>query len=189
MRDPRPAASLAAGLVIAVLLAGCGGSSQKSNGKATPEAYVNQVCGSVALWLRAVETSSAEISNELKPGSTPTHAKQALQGLMDSSVADSERVVDGLRAAGTPDVTNGEQIAGALLGSFVQATNALKGVQAQVRRLPTNDPSAFQGAVKSVGTSVQSSLSSIGSGLTTLHSTELQKAASESPACKSLGTA
>ncbi len=172
-----------------MLLAGCGGSSKKSSGQTTAESYVNEVCASVGNWLHSVETSSAEIGKQLKPGSTPTHAKQALEGLMNSSVADSERVVSDLHNAGTPNVANGDQIASSLVGSFEQATNALKHVQGQVNALPTNDPRAFLLAARQVGSSVQSSLSSIGSGLSTLHSPELQKAASESPACKSLGTA
>jgi hypothetical protein len=190
VRDRKPAALLAAaGLLVAVLVGACGSSSKPDTGRVTAEAYVNQVCASVGEWLRAVETRSAQIGKELTPGSTPTHAKQALEGLMDSSVADSERVVSGLHAAGTPNVKNGEQIAGALSGSFEQATAALQNVQAQVRSLPTNEPRTFLTAAKRVAGSVQSSLAGIGTGLSTLHSPELQQAAKQSAACRNLGAA
>jgi hypothetical protein len=190
VRERRPAAWLAVVLLAAVTAGGCGGSSSKpSNGKSTPEAYVNQVCSAVSEWLRSVEAGSAQIGKQLTPGSTPAHAKQALEALMDSSVADSERVVAGLQAAGTPNVANGEQIAAGLVGSFKQATSALQRVQAEVRSLPTGDPQAFLVAAKQVGSSVQGSMSSIGSGLSSLRSSELQKAAANSTACKKLGTA
>jgi hypothetical protein len=191
VRDRKPAALLAAaGLLGAVLIGGCGGSSKKAGSSAgTSQVYVNQVCASVGEWLRSVEDSTARIGAELTPGSTPTHAKHALEALMDSAVADSERVVDGLRAAGTPKVANGEEIATALVGSFTQATTALQRVRAQVESLPTNDPRAFLTAAKRVAGSVQSSLATIGTGLATLRSAELQKAAGQSAACRGLGAA
>jgi hypothetical protein len=190
VREGKAAASLAVVLLVAAAAGGCGGSSSKgSSGKTTPEAYVNQICSAVGQWLRSVENGSAQIAKQLTPGSTPEHAKQALETLMRNSVADSESVVAGLHAAGTPNVANGEQIAAALVGSFERATSALRGVEAQVKALPTNDPNAFLVAAKRVGGSVQSSLSSIGSGLSSLRSSELQKAATKSAACKNLGAA
>jgi hypothetical protein len=110
-----------------------------------------------------------------------------MEGLMASSVADSEHVVSGLRAAGTPDVPEGERIATAVVGSFQQATRALRGVQAQVKELPTGEPHDFLPAAKRIGVSVRSSLASIGSGLSSLHSAELQEAAANSAACRELG--
>ena len=177
-------------LLVAVSASGCGGSSaKKTTAKTTPESYVGQVCTSIGEWLRAVESGSAQIGEELHPGSTPVHAKQALQTLIRNSVADSERVVAGLQAAGTPNVSGGQQIASQLVSSFQQATDDLRSVEAQVNALPTNDPSAFLTAAKRVGGSVQSSLANIGSGLSTLRSSELQRAATQSPACKNLGQA
>ena len=190
MREAKAVAALAVVLLAALAAGGCGGSGSKnSSEKSSPEAYVNRVCSSVGQWLRSVENGSAQIGRELTPGSTPAHAKQALETLMRNSVADSESVVAGLRAAGTPDVANGEQIAAALVGSFEQATTALRGVETQVKALPTNDPNAFLVAAKRLGNSVQSSLSSIGSGLSSLRSSELQKAAAKSEECKNLGAA
>jgi hypothetical protein len=190
VRAAKPAAWLAVVLLVAVAVGGCGGSSSKSsNGKVTPEAYVNQICSSVGDWLRAVVNGSAQIGKELTPGSTPAHAKQALETLMHNSVADSERVVAGLQAAGTPNVPGGEEIAAELVGSFQQATAALRHVEAQVKSLPTDDKKAFLNGARQVGGAVQSSLASIGTGLSSLRSSQLQRAASKSQACKNLGTA
>jgi hypothetical protein len=86
-------------------------------------------------------------------------------------------------------VTNGELIATGLVGSFRQATNALRSVEVQVRALPTNDSRAFLEAARRVGGSVQSSLSSIGTGLSSLRNSELLKASTKSQACKNLGAA
>jgi len=188
MREAKPAAWLAVVALVAVCAGGCGGSSTKTtSGKTTADAYVSQVCSSIGEWLRSVENSSAEIGGQLNPGSTPAHAKAALETLMRTSVEDSERVVAGLHAAGTPDVADGDQISTALVGSFEQATTALRRVEEQVKRLPTNDPSAFLAASRQVSSSVQSSLAPIGSGLSSLRSSELQQAAARTQACKNLG--
>jgi hypothetical protein len=183
VRHPKPVAWLAVALIAMTPLTGCGGGSTQ----VSASTYVDHVCNSVGASLHSVETSSAEFSRRLAPGSTPTSAKQALEGAIARSVADSEHVVSGLRAAGTPDVPEGEKIATAVVGSFQQATSALRGVQAQVKGLPTGEPRAFLAAAKQIGTSVRSSLASIGSGLASLHSEELQRAAAESGACRNLG--
>jgi hypothetical protein len=163
-------------------LAGCGGAS-----KVSPSAYVDHVCTSVTTWLHAVQSSSAEFGRKLGPGSTPAAAKQAVEGVMGSSVADSEHVVRELRAAGIPDVPEGDKIATAVIASFQEATSALRGVQAQVRGLPTGESHAFLAAAKQIGASVRNSLASISSGLASLHSQELQRAAAGSEACRDLG--
>jgi hypothetical protein len=184
----KPAVSLAAGVLALSAVAGCGGNGKASDGKTSAAAYVTQVCASVGTWLRSLEISSAEIGKQLRPGTTPTRAKQALEGLMASSVADSEHVVSGLRAAGTPEVPNGRPIATAVVSSFEQATTVLQGVETQVKGLPTQDPHAFLAAAQQIGSSGRGSLSSIGTGLASLHSPELQSAAAQSSACKNLTT-
>jgi hypothetical protein len=184
----KPAASLAAGLLALTAVAGCGGSGNASDTKTSASAYVTQVCTSVGTWLRSLEISSAQIGKQLTPGTTPTRAKQALEGLMASSVADSEHVVSGLRSAGTPEVPQGGAIATAVVSSFQQATTVLQGLQTQVKGLPTENPHAFLAAAQQIGSTVKGSLSSIGGGLASLHSPELQHAANKSSACKNLGT-
>jgi hypothetical protein len=183
----KPAASLAAGVLALVAMAGCGGSGKASDTKTSASAYVGQVCTSVGTWLRSLETSSAQIGKQLTPGATPTRAKQALEALMESSVADSEHVVSGLRAAGSPEVPDGGRIAAAVVSSFEQATSVLRGVQAQVKGLPTQDPHTFLAAAQQIGSSVKSSLSSVGSGLSSLRSPALQSAAARSSPCRNLG--
>jgi hypothetical protein len=183
VRHQKPAAWLAVALVATTPLTSCGGSSKRTSASA----YVDEVCSSVGTWLHSVETRSAEFGRQLGPGSTPSKAKQALEGLISSSVADSEHVVDGLRGAGTPDVPEGEKIASAVVGSFQQAASALRGVQGQIKALPTSEPHAFLTAARQIGTSVRNSLSSIGDGVSSLRSPKLQEAAANSEACRNLG--
>jgi hypothetical protein len=177
----RPAALA---LVTACLLAACG--SGNKPGTVSAGSYASQVCTSVGTWLRGIEASSAQISRQLRGGSTSQNAKRALEALVGSAVADSERVVDSLRAAGVPDVSNGKTISASLIGAFEHATAELQTLKGQVAHLST-EPARFRAGALQLSASLQRSLGSIGSGLASLHSPALQKAAGTSAACRNLG--
>lgn len=125
---------------------------------------------------------------QLKSGSTPAEAKRALESLVATAIADTEHVVAQLRAAGVPDVSNGATISAHLVRAFEHASTELQSLEAKVRSLPM-DPSAFRASARRLSASLQSSLSGIGSGLQGLHSPALETAASQSAACRNLGTA
>lgn len=185
-RRPRRAALALAFLAVPLAVGACGGSS-KRQATVSPDAYVSQVCTSVGTWLRTVESGSSQIERELKPGATPAAAKQALEGLMQATVASSERAVAGLRAAGAPDVAEGKSISARLLGAFERATSELASARRQVASLPTASASAFRSSAQALAASLRSSVSGIGSGLSELHSATLEQAAARSAACRSLG--
>jgi hypothetical protein len=178
-------ASAALALAAVLLVSACGGSGKA---RTAPASYVSQVCSSVGAWLGGIQSSSAKMSAQLKSDSTPADAKRALESLVGSAVADSERVVASLRAAGVPDVSNGATISAHLVAAFQHATTELRALQSQVRSLPTS-PSAFRAGAHTLSASLQSSLSGIGSGLQGLHSPALEQAAGQSAACRNLGTA
>ncbi len=173
-------------LALPPALAACGGSS-KAPATVSPDAYVSQVCTSVGTWLRTVESSSSEIDRELKPGATPAAAKQALEGLLQSTVTSSERAVAGLRAAGVPDVAQGKTLSARVLDAFERATAELSGAKQKVASLPTSSASAFRSSTQALAASLRSSVAGIGSGLSELHSAALAQAAARSAACRSLG--
>lgn len=183
-RAARPAALA---LCAVLLLAACGGSGKKA-ATVSATSYVSQVCTSVGTWLHGIEASSAQISQQLKTGSTPQAAKRALETLVGNAVGDSERVVASLRAAGVPDVANGKTISGTIVAAFEHATGELQGLAAQVKRLST-ERAKFSSGARRMSASLQRSLGGIGSGLQGLHSPALEQAAGQSAACKSLGAA
>jgi hypothetical protein len=92
-----------------------------------------------------------------------------------------------LKAAGTPDVKNGKQVQTAIVGAFTQLKSALQTAAGQAGNLPTSSPTAFQSAAQKLGSTVQSSMSGIGSSLSNLKSPDLEAAAKKEPACTSLG--
>jgi hypothetical protein len=184
VRPSRAASAATLALLVAPAIAACGGSG---GSQVSASSYVSHVCSSVGTWLHGIQSSSTQMEQQMKSGATPASAKRALEGLASSSVADSERVVASLRGAGVPNVGNGQQIANTIVSTFERATNQLRSLQSQVSRLP-NQPQAFRAAASRLGSSLQSSLSGIGSGLQGLHSPALEQAAAKSPACQSLGS-
>jgi hypothetical protein len=182
-------ALLATAAIALLALAGCGSSSSsnsKATVKATPVAYVGDVCTAVGAWLRSVQSGSNDIAKQLAPGSTPSRAKQALESLLGNSVADSQTIVRSLEAAGVPEVPNGATISEALVHTFRHAAEALEHVRTEVTQLPTSNPHAFLTATNHVSADVRQSLSGIASGLSPLRSPALQKASESSPSCKTI---
>jgi len=174
-------------LAATVLLAGCGGADEKQ-AQVTPSSFVSQVCTSVGAWQQGIQSGSEQLDRKLKSAGSPADAKLALEQLVASWVASSERVVANLHAAGVPDVKGGATISAALVNTFQSAATDLRTLEGEVRSLPTGG-SALHHAVTRLGSSLQGSLANIGVGLEGLHSSELRKAAEQSSSCKGLGAA
>jgi hypothetical protein len=169
-------------LAIGAGFAGCGGSS--SSGK-TPEAYVKAVCQAIIPFQTDVKAKSSALN--VSNLTSPAAGKTALEGFMSAVVADTEQAVNKLKAAGTPNVSNGKTISTAIVNAFNQLKAALQQAQSQTNNLPTNSAAAFKAAAQTLGTSIQTSVGAIGSSLNGLKSPELEKAAKSVAACQSLG--
>ena len=182
MRRRKFAAGLAM-LATTAALAGCGGSSSSG---VTPAAYVKAICATIGPFEKDVQARSSSLN--LSSLTNAAQGKKALQTFMAGIVADTDKAVTQLKAAGTPDVSNGKQIATTLVGAFTALKVALAQAATKAGSLPTSSPQAFQTAAQALGTSVQSSMSSIGSSLNGLKSADLEKAAANDPTCKSLSS-
>jgi hypothetical protein len=181
--------SLAAALAAVLALAACGGSSSKSSSTSatvTPAAYVHSVCQAVGPFETDVVKRSSALN--LSTISSPSQGKAALQGFLSAIATDTKQALSKLKAAGTPNVKNGKQIAGAISNAFAQLDTTMSAAVGQAQALPTNSPAAFKSAAQKLGTTVRTSMSSIGTNLqsSTLKSPELEQAASKDTACKSL---
>ncbi len=169
-------------LATVAALAGCGGSSSSGVSAA---AYVKAICSSVGPFEKDVQTRSKSLN---LASANAAQGKKALQGFLAGIAADTDKTVTQLKAAGTPSVTNGKQIATTLVGAFSALKGTLVRAEGKAGSLPTGSPQAFQAAAQSLGTSVESSMSSIGSSLNGLKSSDLEKAAANDPTCKSLAS-
>jgi hypothetical protein len=179
LRKPLAAACAA---VVAISLTACGGSS--SSGP-SPAAYVKSICQAIGPFEKTVQQRSSALN--LSNIKSAADGKKALQGFLNQVAADTDKAVTKLKAAGTPDVKNGKQVQTAIVGAFTQLKSALQTAAGQAGNLPTSSPTAFQSAAQKLGSTVQSSMSGIGSSLSNLKSPDLEAAAKKEPACTSLG--
>jgi ABC-type glycerol-3-phosphate transport system substrate-binding protein len=168
-------------VVAALLVGGCGSSSSS---KTSASSYVKGVCTSIGSWVKSVQARSTALTST-NP-TTPAQGKQEFVTFMNEVVSDTDQALTGLKAAGVPNVNNGSQVANAVLGAMTSAKTILVDAQSKAQQLPTNDRTAFANQTKSLGTSVQTSLSKIGAGLSSLKSADLEKAAAKEPSCQSL---
>lgn len=179
-----PPASLrgAAALLIAIVLcAGCGSSGSS---KVSAGSYVKTVCSAISPLESDVATRSSALNNT--SASNATQAKKTLEGFLDAIEQDSEHAVSEIRSAGTPDISNGKAVSGAVVRAFSELRDAMKVAVTKSQSLPTDSATSFNSAAKALTTSVRGTLNHIdASGLT---NRDLEQAASKEPACKSLNS-
>lgn len=164
-----------------LVIAGCGSSSSG----VSANSYVKSVCEAIKPFVTDIQARSNSLN--LTSLSSPAQGKQALEGFMTAAVADSQKAVDQLKAAGVPNVNNGKNISSALVDAFAKVKSALSAAQSQAAALPTGSVAAFRTAGQSLATAIRASFASIGAGLGGLKSAELSKAAKSTPACQSIG--
>ncbi|HEY2770310.1 MAG TPA: hypothetical protein VGI87_07075 [Solirubrobacteraceae bacterium] len=184
-------------LVVAIALAGCGSSSKStsssasgstttSSSKVSAGSYVHSICSAISPFEKDVQARSSALN--LSSIKSAAQGKTALQGFLTAVAADTDKAVTQLKAAGTPNVTNGSAISQGIVTAFTQLKSALSGAASQAGSLPTNSAQSFKTAAQTLGTNVQGSMSKIGSSLGNLKSADLEKAASSDPTCKSLAS-
>jgi hypothetical protein len=172
------------GAVAGLLVSGCGGGSSSSSA-VSAGAYVKTVCTAVRSWAQDIQSRSGALN--VASIKNATQGKTAIQSFFKAAVGDTADVVSKLRSAGTPGVNQGQKISAALVASFTRIETALTEGQKQADALPIKDPVAFKNAGQALASSVRSSLTNIGSGLSGLTSPELEKASKKEPSCAPLG--
>lgn len=166
-------------LIVVGLCAGCGSSGAP---KVTPQAYVRSVCSAISPLERDVVTRSSALG-----GSTATDATQAkttLQEFLTAVEQDADHALTRIRGAGTPDIENGKAVSDAIVKTFTQLRDTMRGAVSKASSLPTDSASSFNTAAHALTVSVKGSLTGIdASGLS---DPDLEKAAANEPACQSL---
>jgi hypothetical protein len=164
------------------VLAACGSSSR--DGMVSAGTYMKSICSALGPW----ETGLKARSGALKPPPTATAAqrKKAVQEFLRAVIDDTGSALTRLRAAGSPDVSGGKKLAADLVGAFAQLQATYARAAQQADKLPTRSVLALQDAVFNIASTVDSSLTNIGTRLGALETPELKRAAAKQPACQKL---
>jgi hypothetical protein len=172
-------------VLVVVLLASCGGGSKTVD----PKTYVHSVCGAILDWVNAAKQNSSQLQQITPSGSTAADAKAALGKYIDNLIAETGAALDKLKAAGVPDVPNGDSVRTAFVDSFQSVQAAFTKARQTISTLPTSSRTAFQSATQKLGATLQTSLQGIGSSLNKIgQDPTLVKASNDDPSCQQLGS-
>lgn len=168
------------GVLVALLLAGCGGSTQVK-----PAVYVHSVCTALGNWKNTIQSAGVALESSGAANASRTVAKADYRQFVGALATATSRATNDLRSAGVPQVAHGQQIAGALTRAFDRASQRLAQASAEARAIPTDSAATFQAGATSVTNQIKSALQGL-SAVSPGGSPELRSAASGEPACQVL---
>ncbi|GIF15119.1 hypothetical protein [Actinoplanes teichomyceticus] len=169
--------SLALVLVLAVSLAGC----SSAHGA---QAWVASVCTALTPWRSEISTLTTRTQQQMTTRTTPGQAKENLARLFDGARAASEKARAGVERAGVPDVSNGEAIAAAFVGSLTGMRDAYGSAHDGIEALPTSPAGTFYTEVGKVVERLNQEYEKSGLDVSKLDSVELREAFESLPECQ-----
>ena len=166
-------------LVVLALCAGCGSSKSSKVGTST---YVKTVCSAISPLERDVITRTQALSGTT--AASAVQAKKTLEGFLAAVSKDADEAVSRISSAGTPNISGGQTVATEIVKAFTQLRDAMHAAATKATSLPTGSASAYKSAAQALNANVRASLNNIdASGLS---NPEIEQAAANEPACKSL---
>jgi hypothetical protein len=174
---------LVGAIAAVVALAACGSSSHRNTVSA--RSYVNSVCSAVNAFAADVTARAKAVAPAVVTAGSATQRKAALQQYVGAVIADTRAALTRVRAAGTPQISNGATVAATLVDAFKQVEATYTRAGRQVAALPTHSVSGFESGVASIVEGVNSSDADISKRVSAIRNTaSLRAAAKKSPACQ-----
>lgn len=178
-------------VALGILMTGaCSGSDGESNGGAgeetvTAEAYATGVCGAIADWVDEIQSLNEDLQADLDPSSIDA-LKDAMVTFLDDVIASTDTVIADVEDVGIPDVDDGDAAAQHLLTGLRDSRGVFEDARDRVEAMPTDDPVAFGEELQTVGTDIQTSMSTIGEDLGRFESPVLDDVSKEIPECEAV---
>ena len=183
-RNRRAGRSVMAGPILALLAtlallaAGCGGSSDtKAN-----EAYANSVCSAIGNWQQQIKTIASDFSGGVSLASLQTKVTQAETA--------TKTLVSQIKAVSPPDTSSGQAAKQQLDQLTTDINNTVDAASTALTEVQANPSAAAVSAtVATLAPQVQSLASETNSAISTLKSAggSLASAFKSTDSCKSLG--
>jgi hypothetical protein len=170
--------ALVAGAVLALVAAGCGGSSSD---KKASETYANSVCSAVGDWEQQIKKIATDFSGGI--------SKASLQKKVDQAQAATKTLVSEIKAVPPPDTDEGKAAKQQIAQVSDDATSTIDAAKSAVGQIQGDaSPQAIAAAVAGLLPQVQSLVSEAKSTISALQSAKgsLASAFKSAEACKSL---
>jgi uncharacterized membrane protein len=143
------------------------------------------MCTALGTWKNEIQKAGVQLQSSGAGTAKPAVAKHDYQQFVSVLLGATQRATSALRAAGSPTVTRGKQIAGGLVAAFDRAGRQLSKANSQALAIPTTNASVFQLGAASVTAQIKTALQAIAS-VSPRQSAELRTAAGKEPACQVL---
>jgi hypothetical protein len=187
----RALAVLLSAIALAFAAAGCGGGDDGNGDSASakaPDEWAASVCGALGDWVDSLEAES----DELRPAMSNTKDLGAVKEAFVTFLEDAEKgfgeAADRVKAAGPPDVAQGEAIQENLVSSLEKVEQSFSTAVDRANELSTTSLESFSSGVGELSEDVQNNLARTGQGFGTLSdrfkSTDLKNATDAEPACQ-----
>jgi hypothetical protein len=143
------------------------------------------MCTALGTWKNEIQRAGLQLQSSGAGTATPPVAKHDYQQFVSALLSATQRATSALRAAGTPAVTRGKEIADGLAAAFDRAGRELSKANSEALAIPTRNASVFQLGAASVTAQIKTALQGI-AGVTPRQSAELRTAAAKEPSCQVL---
>jgi hypothetical protein len=173
---------------LAFLAAGCGGggSDEAEQPEGTPPTeWVTTVCGALDDWQTTLQTKAQGLPQQVLQAQSPADAKQQIEDFLDEVVTETQTMVDKVDAAGKPAVDAGERVRTAVHARLLKVKAAFEQARAQVDKVPTDNPAAFQQALTQIGQDLSSQGQALGDVLGSADAKPLRDAIQKTERCQS----
>jgi hypothetical protein len=200
MSVPRIRVAVIAGCIAvgSLAVAGCGGGSSSSTAGASGASgasstaqvsaadFAASVCPAIVSLKSTIAKQDAAFQQAISGGTDPVAGKKQVETLISKFTSTIQQFATTVKAAGTPDVPNGDQIKSQLDAYLTQYTALLQQAESQAHALPTSSTQALNSAAESLTRNVQQKRAELQAPDLVGNSPEFKQAAEQTPACQPL---
>ena len=167
---------------LALVVAGCGGSSEESSSASPTDEWANGFCTAITSWTDSIQSIADQITD---PSSL---SEDGLQSAADDAKSATEEFVDDVKGLGAPDTESGQEIKSSI--DSLSTTLESEVTQIEDAAQGVSGLTSLPGAITSITTSLSAMGTAFSSTLDTIDSAdakgELQQALEDSPDCASI---
>ena len=180
--------------VLMFAAAGCGGGDGGDGGNGDSAAATAQdvwaasVCGALGTWVKSLQAGSQDLSAALGNTKDLKTVKARFVTFLENAEKTSGEMVEKVKDAGPPDVSQGEAIQDDLIAALTKVQQSFSNAVDKANQLSTSSLQSFSNGVGKLSQSVQNNLSATGTEFNALseryQAPELDDATDGEPACQ-----
>ena len=172
---------------------GCGGDGgDGGNGESAsataPDVWAASVCGALGNWVKSLQAGSRDLGSALRDTKDLKTVKARFVAFLEDAEESSGEMVEKVKEAGPPDVSQGEAIQEDLVAALTKVQQSFSNAVDKANDLSTSSLQSFSNGVGKLSQSVQNNLAATGSEFNGLsdryQSPELDDATDGEPSCQ-----